>query len=140
MDPLLSYLDNNLATLTDSLYPSVFRTILKMLWKAVINKIVDEALLPEQKVEPITIRKSTLIMESLEILRQFFYADGNGLDKASLTERISFIKRLVELHQAPNSTLMEWVKKNETGDNSQQDVVTVQQVLYILHMRKDLKK
>uniref|UniRef100_A0A3P8NIR3 Unc-13 homolog Ba (C. elegans) n=1 Tax=Astatotilapia calliptera TaxID=8154 RepID=A0A3P8NIR3_ASTCA len=91
--PLMEFLDGNLSIFADICEKTVLKRILKDLWKIVLSSLEKTIVLPQSndslvstltrgEAKTLTPKQCIIIDASLESIKQYFHAGGNGLKKA----------------------------------------------------------
>ena len=88
MQPITTYLNDYLAALSTQLYPRLFKTLMKNLWKTIVVTVQDlcvpslyghslAIMRLEGRHEPLSRRQVNMISACVQVLREFMYADGS---------------------------------------------------------------
>eukprot|EP01134_Creolimax_fragrantissima_P006856 CFRG6856T1 len=143
--PMIEYLDARLAILTAHVHFSAFKTILKSIWVMILKNITAVCCPKDKNVvwslsETITTRQYTICTHSIQIIFDFFFAEGDGLSMEELrneemTEAMEMLARcaattreLVDTYNSKTCTQqerenIEWVAKTRTKDDMALSIV-----------------
>jgi hypothetical protein len=121
---LYDYLDDQLAVLYDNLYPKLFKKVLQSLWRGIVEDL-RSALLPtiENKNRvSMDIQRAKDLSAVLEELVEYFYCDGNGLDREYIKQQETTLRKILTLCELPTSELIKKYKEACAPEYKDEDV------------------
>jgi len=80
LQPLTKYLETTLILLSEKLYAEICQVMVKKIWKAII-RCFKTVLLPSVDEGILSSRQLSMIGKCLQVLYDFFAADGKGLEE-----------------------------------------------------------
>uniref|UniRef100_A0A669CIH7 Unc-13 homolog Ba (C. elegans) n=1 Tax=Oreochromis niloticus TaxID=8128 RepID=A0A669CIH7_ORENI len=125
--PLMEFLDGNLSIFADICEKTVLKRILKDLWKIVLSSLEKTIVLPQSndslvrgEAKTLTPKQCIIIDASLESIKQYFHAGGNGLKKAFVEKspELASLRYALSLYSQSTDAL---IKTFVTTQHSQGD-------------------
>ncbi|XP_037114799.1 uncharacterized protein LOC119127150 isoform X5 [Syngnathus acus] len=128
--PLMDFLDANLSVFADVCEKAVLKKILKDLWKAVLSALEKNIVLPQSndslgaqiftaakglsnlkgggEAKTLTPKQCAVVDASLESLKQYFHAGGNGLKKSFVetSPELSSLRQALSLYSQSTDSLV----------------------------------
>ncbi|KAM9821469.1 protein unc-13 homolog B-like isoform 2-T2 [Syngnathus typhle] len=128
--PLMDFLDANLSVFADVCEKAVLKKILKDLWKAVLSALEKNIVLPQSndslgaqiftaakglsnlkgggEAKTLTPKQCAVVDASLESLKQYFHAGGNGLKKSFVetSPELSSLRQALSLYSQSTDALI----------------------------------
>jgi len=108
LEDLLHYLDEGLSLMSDNLYPSMFKQMLKFIWTSVV-KDIKEMIFPSDIQESsvlLTIQQAKKLVDNFMKIRDYFHADGEGLSLDFLNGHQDNLSDLLKLYEKPSNQLI----------------------------------
>jgi len=134
LNSLLDYLDEQLTTMSDYLYPHLFKIVPRSIWSNIV-KDIKEMIFPHADVKEPTDIKSVLnqnvvmmevkqakaLVHNFEQLREYFYADGKGVPKEILDEQTGILYKMLELYEMPTLDMIVLYVKKQKKEKKDED-------------------
>eukprot|EP01117_Protostelium_nocturnum_P007206 TRINITY_DN2579_c0_g3_i1.p1 TRINITY_DN2579_c0_g3~~TRINITY_DN2579_c0_g3_i1.p1 ORF type:complete len:1547 (-),score=508.88 TRINITY_DN2579_c0_g3_i1:59-4699(-) len=116
---LLDYLDEQLSVLSDNLYPSLFKIVLKSIWISTLKDLRSQIFPSENAGALMTLEEAKKQISTLKKLQDFFHADGSGLSKEMMTEQTATLEKLLGLYETPTRELIVIYTQLKNSNQSQ---------------------
>eukprot|EP00026_Physarum_polycephalum_P000130 Phypoly_transcript_00130.p1 GENE.Phypoly_transcript_00130~~Phypoly_transcript_00130.p1 ORF type:complete len:1598 (-),score=297.06 Phypoly_transcript_00130:1790-6358(-) len=140
-DNVTQYLEAQLEVLSENLEDKVFSSVMKRLWEALVEDLV-ELVLPHKDVSyTLSPQQITLVGEYVNILRDYFHANGSGVALPHLETSSAVIKSAVSLYTKDTQILLDiYGQLSEKPNHPQYPGVQVMHVVKILATRAPADK
>ncbi|KNC87313.1 hypothetical protein SARC_00555 [Sphaeroforma arctica JP610] len=133
--PTIKFLDARLSILGTHCHPSVFLSVLKTLWSMILKNITTACCPRNKKVAwslstQMSMRRFTIITHGIQVLMDFFFADGDGLPKEELRN-----EAMVEANDTMARCCASTRELITTFNNSATTKVEKNDIEWVLHTR-----
>ncbi|CAG8623658.1 26241_t:CDS:2, partial [Racocetra persica] len=118
IDPLFDYFDENLMILHNNLHPEVFKAVMRWIWKEIVT-IIELIIIPplsdrQSDLKPLSDNELMIVLNWLQFLKQYLYADGNGVSSEILEiQRYKEISQIDKLYNLDTEQLMQEYLNNQ---------------------------
>ena len=126
--PLTDLLNSILELVAKACEKSVLKRVLKELWRLVMKSIEKAIVLPpvngievgRDDPKSLTLKQCNVLDQSLDVIRQFFHAGGNGLRKTYLdkSEDLQALKYAISLYTQTTDSLTKIFIETQTDQNA----------------------